>query len=163
MFGWFALCFCLQLTRSSLLFPRLIMRQLENATSSRPSGVGKRIFHLEQNIDVGVYQITQINLRCFRSWNLVTVGCVSSISSVKACSSNNKPSSLDFTPGKISPIETLSKVTISAILEKDPAVKDKFCCYSDCNQYGDLVDLGSCNCPITGVRLQPTVRLHLRR
>ena len=42
-----------------------------------------------------------------------------------------------FTSGKISPAETLSKVTNSAVLEKPQPWWVSFCCYSDCNQCGD--------------------------
>ena len=52
-------------------------------------------------------------------------------------------------------------------LEKAPALKGKlFSCYNDCNLCCDWwiklkihKMIGSRNCPIAGVRLQPTVRL----
>lgn len=75
---------------------------------------------------------------------VVVVGCVSCIPSVK------------FTSWTISPAETLSKVTNSAVLKKHHPWRVRFCCYSDCNQCGNLDDrtwmIGLCNWPITCVR-----------
>ena len=63
MFAWFALCFCFQPTRLSLLFLR--STQLENGTLLVQVVFAREYCHLERNVAVVLYQITQLAVFSF--------------------------------------------------------------------------------------------------
>ena len=65
---------------------------------------------------------------------------------------------------QISLEESLSKVTNSSILENPQFGRESGCCYGYCDKLCDwwiklsaLNVIGWCNCPISGIRLQPIV------
>lgn len=113
LFAWFAFCFC----SHQLTYLRYF---LLGTTGKRDS------FHLEQNVAVCSSSDNSTCSVCVRgiceSINdaVVTVGCVSNISSVNLAIHFDEKlwKCFKISLGKISSVETLSKVKNSTILEK---------------------------------------------